>query len=113
MITIFGIKNCDAVRKAIKWLAVNECEHQFHDFRVDGLDDKVLNAWVNNVGWEKLLNTRSTSWRQLPEKQKKQVSEQSAIKLMLENPTLIKRPVLELNNQILVGFKDAEYQNLL
>ena len=113
MIILFGIKNCDTVRKARKWLDANISKHQFHDFRVNGLDEKILDNWVNKVGWEKLLNTRSTSWRQLPEEQKQNVSKQSAIKLMIENPTLIKRPVLAANDQLLVGFKEAEYQGLL
>ena len=112
MITVFGIKNCDTVRKALKWLTANDTEHLFHDFRLDGLDDKILARWVKIVGWEKLLNTRSTSWRKLSEDQKQNISEKSAMELMLFNPTLIKRPVLENNNQLLVGFKEAEYRTL-
>ena len=112
MITVFGIKSCDTVRKARKFLDTNGSIYQYHDFRLDGLDAKTLKKWVQNIGFEKLLNTRSTSWRQLDDKQKKNVSESSAFDLMLENPTLIKRPILEMDDTLLVGFKESEYQLL-
>ena len=112
MITIFGIKSCDTVRKARKCLDNANIAYQYHDFRVDGLESEQLVSWVNVLGWEKLLNTRSTSWRQLSDQQKQNISETSAVKLMLANPTLIKRPVLENNEQLLVGFREVEYQQL-
>ncbi len=112
MIAIFGIKSCDTVRKARKFLDTNDTTYQYHDFRQDGLDTNTLKKWVQQIGYEKLLNTRSTSWRQLNDDQKKDVSESSAIDLMLENPTLIKRPVLEMDDTLLVGFKESEYQRL-
>lgn len=112
MITIFGIKSCDTVRKARKLLDTKGTTYQYHDFRQDGLDAKMLKKWVQHIGYEKLLNTRSTSWRQLNDEQKKNVSESSAIDLMVENPTLIKRPVLEIDDTLLVGFKESEYQQL-
>ncbi|NOX76456.1 MAG: ArsC family reductase [Gammaproteobacteria bacterium] len=112
MTTLFGIKNCDTVRKARKWLDAHGVEYRFHDVRSDGLDEKELSAWVNAVGWENLLNCRSTTWRQLPEADKHAIDESHAIELMLEHPTLIKRPVLVQHNNVQVGFKSMEYEAL-
>ncbi len=116
MTTLYGIKNCDTVRKARKWLESEDINYSFHDFRADGLDKKDLKTWVKAAGWDVLLNKRSTTWKQLPDKNKETVDEASAIALMLANPTLIKRPVLVFKNQhgkkIHVGFKPAEYQEL-
>lgn len=112
MTTLFGIKNCDAVRKARKWLEANGVSYRFHDFRADGLTDERLQRWSKLAGWEVLLNRRGTSWRQLPAQTRDNIEEASALALMLENPTLIKRPVLELDDEtILVGFTESEYQN--
>lgn len=108
MITVYGIKNCDTCRKALKWLVAEGLEHRFHDFRVDGLDPQSLSAWVNAAGWEKLLNRRGTTWRNLSDAEKDGVDEAKAEALMAGNPTLIKRPVFETGNQVLVGFGDAE-----
>ncbi len=112
MTTLYGIKNCDTVRKARKWLESEDIDYTFHDFRADGLDKKNLSAWVKSVGWEILLNKRSTSWKQLPDKDKETVDEGKAITLMLANPTLIKRPVLTHRKKVYVGFKLAEYETL-
>lgn len=113
MITLFGIKSCDTVRKAKKWLDVAKLDYHYHDFREAGLDKKTLTGWVNVIGWEILLNTRSTSWRQLAPEKKQPITAASAVALMLENPTLIKRPVLDQDGDILVGFKEADYQQLI
>jgi len=110
--TLYGIKNCDTVRKARKWLESESIDHSYHDFRADGLDKKDLKAWVKAAGWEVLLNKRSTSWKQLSDKDKETVDESKAIALMLANPTLIKRPVLTHKKEIHVGFKPAEYAKL-
>ena len=112
MTTLFGIKNCDTVRKARKWLESEGFDYNFHDFRADGLDKKDLVAWVKAVGWEVLLNKRSTTWKKLPDKDKETVDESKAITLMLANPTLIKRPVLSHKKKIHVGFKEADYKSL-
>ena len=101
------------MRKARKFLDTSGTTYQYHDFRVDGFDAETLKKWIKQVGFEKLLNTRSTSWRHLKNVQKQNISEQSAIKLMLENPTLIKRPVLANGKKLFVGFKESEYQQLL
>ena len=112
MTTVYGIKNCDTVRKTRKWLDGQGIDYSFHDFRTDGLTKKDLRAWVKAVGWEVLLNKRGTTWRQLPEKDRETVDESKAIDLMLANPTLIKRPVLVHGKQVHVGFKPADYKKL-
>ena len=108
MITVYGIKNCDTCRKALKWLAAEGIEHKFHDFRVDGLEASSLSDWVKAAGWEKLLNRRGTTWRKLSDAEKGGVDEAKAETLMAGNPTLIKRPVFETGEQVLVGFSADE-----
>lgn len=110
MHTIYGIKNCDTVKKARKWLDVHEIKYQFHDFRIDGLTAEMIDQWFKSVGWESLVNRRSTTWRQLTDAQKENIDEQSAAVLLLDNPTLIKRPVLENDSGIIVGFSETSYQ---
>jgi len=110
---LYGIKSCDTVRKARNFLASCNQAYDYHDFRLDGLQADKLQEWINAVGWKTLLNTRSTSWRQLEDSQKQGLDDEKAQALMLENPTLIKRPVLESKGQqVVVGFKQAEYQQL-
>jgi arsenate reductase len=110
MTTLFGIKNCDTIKKARNWLTENSIEHQFHDYRVDGLEQIQLERWCNELGWEQVLNRRGTTWRKLPDEIKNTIDENSAITLMLEQPSMIKRPLLESGTQRLLGFKAAEYQ---
>jgi arsenate reductase (glutaredoxin) len=109
-VTLFGIKNCDTVRKARKWLEAENINAQFHDFRDDGLSHEQLQHWVESLGWETVLNKRSTSFRGLTEQQKNELNQASAIQLMLEMPTLIKRPVLVKDGKVLLGFKLTDYQ---
>lgn len=106
---IYGIKNCDTVKKARRWLTDNKLEYQFHDFRQDGLDKATVEAWLTSVDWETLLNKRGTTWRKLDDPRKEQLDETSAVALMLENPTLIKRPVLVTEQGCTIGFKEADY----
>ena len=113
MYKLYGIKNCDSVKKARQWLEQENINYQFHDFRLDGLDRELLVSFETALGWQALLNKRSTSWRQLDETQKIDLSSSKAIKLMLETPTLIKRPILVTNNQFFVGFTLENYQSLL
>lgn len=108
MITVYGIRNCDTCRKALKWLAAEGMEHRFHDFRADGLDAARLRGWVAELGWERLLNRRGTTWRKLPEADRAEIAEADAIRLMAAQPTLIKRPVLDTGNARMVGFSDTE-----
>ncbi len=113
MHTLYGIKNCDTVKKARLWLEKNSIEFQFHDFRIDGLDITLLEQLESAIGWENMLNQRSTSWRQLNDTQKSTLSRSKAITLMLETPTLIKRPVINTGKKMLIGFKPQDYQTEL
>ena len=112
MITLYGIKNCNTVKKARRWLEDHNVEYQFHDFREDGLNKMQLKGWVETQGWEAIVNKRSTTWRNLSDKEKDISSNAQAVKLLADNPTLIKRPVIEKNNTLLIGFKEAEFQQL-
>lgn len=109
---MYGIKNCDTIKKARKWLEDNNVEFEFHDVRKDGLSAKKLESWIKAVGWETLLNKRGTTWRQLPDDVKDNVDQNSAKQIMLENPAIIKRPVLEANGQLYVGFNKDQYQKI-
>ncbi|MBY5993929.1 ArsC family reductase [Ferrimonas balearica] len=106
---LYGIKSCDTVRKARKHLEQQGQAHTFHDFREAGLDAARLERWLTQVPYTTLLNTRSTSWRALDEADKQDLDADKAKTLMLANPTLIKRPVLEAGDALLVGFKAADY----
>ena len=113
MLTLYGIKNCDTVKKARRWLEDHGVDYQFHDFRQDGLDKKQLTNWVETLGWEAIVNKRSTTWRNLSDKEKEISTNQQAIKLLLANPTLIKRPVVTNNTTLVVGFNEAEFKTLM
>ncbi len=106
---LYGIKNCDTVKKARKWLDDQGVDYQFHDFKKDGLGDDLLSKWESAVGWESLLNRRGTTWRKLPEEVRDTISAQSAHAIMLENPSIIKRPVVENGNEVRVGFNADEW----
>ncbi|TNE83677.1 MAG: ArsC family reductase [Gammaproteobacteria bacterium] len=106
---LFGIKNCDTVKKARKWLDDNGITYDFHDFKKDGLDDALLAHWEQTVGWELLLNRRGTTWRKLPEDVRDNISAQSAHQLMLDNPSIIKRPVAEQGDSVSVGFSADDW----
>lgn len=112
MTTLFGIKNCDTIKKARNWLSEHDIEFQFHDYRIDGLERVQLEAWCKELGWEQLLNRRGTTWHKLPEEIKDSIDESSAIKLMLDQPAMIKRPLLDTGTQRLLGFKAAEYEHI-
>ncbi len=112
MTTLYGIKNCDTVRKARKWLEARGVDYRFHDLRADGLAAADLDRWLTAVGWEVLLNRRGTSWRQLDAAVRDGVDAAKARELMLEQPTLIKRPVLEQAGTVRVGFSEADYATL-
>jgi arsenate reductase len=113
MITLYGISNCDTVKKAKKWLDAHEVNYAFHDFRKHGLDEAQLRRWINKAGWEILLNRRGTTWRKLTEDDKQDMDGDKALQLMLDNVTLIKRPVLVRGNTLLVGFDEQKYNQLI
>jgi arsenate reductase len=112
MLTLYGIKNCDTVRKARKWLDEQGLAYRFHDFRADGLERKRLQGWADELGWENLLNRRGTTWRRLPEADREGVDRTAAIRLMLDHPAIIKRPVLDTGKRRLLGFDPEEYGKL-
>lgn len=109
---LFGIPNCDTVQKARKWLDQHRIPYQFHDFRKDGLSAKQLDHWCQLLGWETLINRRGTTWRKLPESERVAIDARSAQVLMLAQPTLIKRPVLQMGEIFEVGFDADRYQTL-
>lgn len=110
-ITLYGIPNCDTTKKAWQWLTKNNVVFSFHDYKKESISKQKLEEWCNKLGWELIFNKRSTTWRELPEaEQKKATSQPAAIKLMIQNNSIIKRPVLQFGNKLLVGFKEAEYE---
>ena len=109
MITIYGIKNCDTMKKARTWLEKHGVEYNFHDYKSTGIDKPRLESWIKLAGWESLLNRSGTTFRKLEENAKTGLNEKKAIALMLAQPSMIKRPVLERDGKILVGFKPEEY----
>ncbi len=105
MITLYGIKNCDSVKKACQLLTRHNIPYHFHDFKLAGVDKTLLQKWLTQVDWEMLLNRRGTTWRRLPDTDKMNINQASAISLMLANPSLIKRPVVDIDNKIYVGWE--------
>lgn len=112
MITIYGISNCDTMKKARAWLEERGIDYVFHDYRRDGLTATMLEKWRRDPGFELLLNRRGTTWRKLPAEKKEDVSEAAMTKLMLDNPSIIKRPLLEIGSKRVVGFSAQEYASL-
>jgi arsenate reductase len=108
-VTIYGIKNCDTMKKARAWLDAQGIDYAFHDYKKDGIDRSRLDAWAKNIGWEKLLNRAGQTFRKLPEAATAKLDQHKAIALMLEHPSAIKRPVLDVDGRLLVGFKTEEY----
>lgn len=106
---LYGIKNCDTVKKARKWLDESGVSYEFHDFKKDGLSTELLEHWEQSVGWETLINRRGTTWRKLPDEVRDTMNARSAHDVMLENPSIIKRPVVEQNSDVLVGFNADEW----
>ncbi|HZP76792.1 MAG TPA: ArsC family reductase [Pseudolabrys sp.] len=109
-ITIYGIKNCDTMKKAFAWLDGQGVTYAFHDYKKEGIDRKRLETWCKELGWETVLNRAGMSFRKLPEKDKANLNADKAIKLMLAHPSAIKRPMLDLGKRLLVGFKPDEYK---
>ncbi len=106
---MYGIKNCDTVKKARKFLDNNFVTYIFHDFKKDGVDKVLLTSWIEELGWEALVNKRGTTWHKFSEPAKESVTDKhSALKIMLENPSVIKRPVLDLGGRRIVGFNGYE-----
>lgn len=112
MITVNGIKNCDTCRKALKWLETNDIEYKFRDFRKDGLEQTQVIDWIKEIGIDRLLNRRGTTWRKLSVADQESLGTGNAVTLLTENPTLIKRPVFNFNDKCFVGFT-SEIKDIL
>ena len=111
-VTIYGIKNCDTMKKARAWLDKRGVEYAFHDYKAEGVAKADLEKWSKAVGWEILLNRAGTTFRKLPDKDKENVTEKKALALMLAQPSMIKRPVLDAGGKFTVGFKPEIYEKL-
>ena len=112
MIKLYGIPNCDTMKKARAWLAQHGVDYEFHDYKKLGIDETRLRTWVRELGWQALLNTRGMMWRKVPQNVKDSIDEASAIALMLDTPSIIKRPLLDTGSQRHVGFKPEQYAQI-
>ena len=112
MIVVFGLSNCDSCRKALTWLRNQQIEYHFVDYRKNVLEESTLSNWIKDVGWENILNRRSSTWRDLSSEKKEGLTADGAKTLMLEFPTLIKRPIIETGGRILIGFKEEQKAKL-
>jgi arsenate reductase len=112
-VTIYGIKNCDTMKKARAWLDAHGIAYSFHDYKAAGIERARLESWARDVGWETLINRAGTTFRKLPEEDRDGLIQRKAIALMLGQPSVIKRPVLDVDGRLLVGFKPEEYEKAL
>ena len=112
-VTIYGIKNCDTMKKARAWLDGHGVAYGFHDYKASGIERGRLEGWARSVGWETLLNRAGTTFRKLPDDRKDGITGPKALALMREQPSMIKRPVLEVDGRVIVGFDPATYQQAL
>ena len=110
--TIYGIKNCDTMKKAFDWLKAHDIAYRFHDYRAEGIDAASVRAWCGTLGWETVLNKASATFRQLPADDKADLDAEKAIALMVREPTMIKRPVLVVGDRVTNGFKPAIYEDI-
>ncbi len=112
MITLYGIKNCDTIKKARKWLDNQGVEYRFHDVREDGLDSKTVDLWLENLGWETVVNKRSTTWKELSPAARDNMDNASALEAIAQHPTLFKRPLLDIGHELHCGFSAEKYQDI-
>ena len=113
MLTVYGITSCDTCKQARKFLVEHEIDHRFHDLRKDGLDIQMLERWNDRLGWERLLNRRSLTWRKIPEVDRNDMTRDKALAAMIEKPTLIKRPVFEADKFMAVGFSEKRFSEFI
>lgn len=111
-VQLYGIPNCETMKKARTWLEAQRVDYEFHDYKKSGIERAKLESWVRSAGWEVLLNRAGTTFRKLPDAAKVNLTEAKAVKLMLEQPSMIKRPVLERGKTLLVGFSPEKYAAL-
>ena len=109
---MYGINNCDTIKKAKSWLNEHHIDFDFHDYKKLGIEHSQLTLWVQQLGWEQLINKRGTSWRKLDESSKQNMDDQLAVTVMMDNPSIIKRPLLVMGEQKILGFNQQQYQQL-
>ena len=109
---IYGIKNCDTMKKAFAWLDSHKVAYEFHDYKKAGVPPGKLTSWAKRVGWEKLVNSRGPTWRKIPDAEKTPLGEAKALKLLEKNPSAIRRPIVEAETRLVVGFDPAEFEKL-
>ncbi len=112
MITVYGIKNCDTIKKACKWLTDNGIEYKLHDFRADDVDATSIENWIAQAGWETVLNRRGTTWRKLDSSVQESTNGDNVSALLVAHPAMIKRPVLDVDGTITIGFKAENYRSI-
>ncbi len=112
MLKIYGIPNCDTMKKAFDWLKAENIPYEFHDYKQEGIDAAHLKAWNKAAGWEKVLNKASTTFKDLPDDAKADLDEAKAIKLMIAQPSMIKRPVWEIGDKVFTGFRPDAAENI-
>jgi arsenate reductase len=111
-IRVFGIRNCDTMKKAFRWLDSHGVAYEFHDYKKAGVPPGKLKAWARRVGWEKLANTRGPTWRKIPEREKSTLDQASALALLEAHASAIRRPIVESGDRLLVGFDPAQFETL-
>ncbi|MCB1532283.1 MAG: ArsC family reductase [Alphaproteobacteria bacterium] len=112
MTKIYGIKNCDTMKKAFTWLEENGVNYIFHDYKKDGANEDVLRAAIAEHGWENVINRRGTTWKKLPENVKENMDETGAIEVAMDNPSIVKRPLLVHGKEIYLGFSQQDYSEI-
>jgi arsenate reductase (glutaredoxin) len=110
---VYGIRNCDTMKKAFAWLEARKVGYDFHDYKKEGIAAPKLKEWAQRAGWEKLANTRGPTWRKIPDAQKAHLTEARALALLQQNPSAIRRPIVEKGTKLLVGFDPAEFEAAL
>lgn len=113
MITIYGIRNCDTMKKAMAWLDGQGIAYRFHDYRKDGAPEQKVRDWIDRLGWEQVINRRGTTWRKLPEATRAAMDADAALREALASPSLIRRPVLEADDRLLIGFQAEDWSQAL
>ena len=112
MIKIYGIKNCDTMKKAFKWLDTHGIQYEFHNYKKNGIDTRALQIAIDQHGWENVINKRGTTWRQLPDETKETMNAKTAITIATDNPSIVKRPLLIIADTSYLGFKNDLYQKI-
>jgi len=113
VIDIYGIKNCDTMKKAFRWLDENQIEYTFHDYKKEGVDSAKAKEWIDLLGWENVINKRGTTWRKLEDDVKNNMDNEKAVQVIIDQPSMIKRPLLSANNRVYLGFSPETYSDTL